>query len=50
MIISFVDDLLLGGKSEKMRKAIEDLLNAKYIVKCLGQLSLFVGIGVEWGT
>jgi len=49
VIISFVDDLCLGGASKKLRKQVEDLLKSRFLLKCLGELSQFVGIGIDYG-
>ena len=46
-IALFVDDFLIAAKNQAL-KTTKDKLSAKYNIKDLGQLSLFLGVSFKW--
>ena len=44
IVLCWVDDLVVISKNEQKRKEIVDILKKQFLVKTLGELSLYVGI------
>lgn len=47
LVVAWVDDLIVITKDEELRAKIEAVLKKNFLVKCLGELSHYVGIVLE---
>ena len=46
LIVIYVDDILLAGKSMKRMNTVKQALSQKFLVKDMGELNYFLGVKV----